>query len=59
MALEFKYFETEDYGRLLHVSIDGIRFYPKWMIEEYASQHDTSMEDVLNFIQETSDVREE
>lgn len=46
-----KYFNTEE-GRIPHVSVDGIRFYPRWMVEEFAMQHDSSMEDVLEYLGE-------
>ena len=49
-----KYFDTEE-GRIPHISLDGIRYYPKHMIEEFAAVHSTSLEAALEFIGEGSE----
>ena len=41
-----------DVGKVVHVSRDGVRFYPKDMVEELACMHDKSVEKVLKEIEE-------
>lgn len=45
-----KVFET-DAGRVLHYSLDGVRFYPAWMVREYCDAHDICEDEVLTMLQ--------
>ena len=45
-----KSFET-DAGRVVHVSSDRVRYYPKDMVEELAVAHDESVEKVLKHLE--------
>lgn len=48
--MKSKFFDT-DAGRVLHYSLDGVRFYPAWMIREYCDKHDICEDEALAIVQ--------
>jgi hypothetical protein len=43
-------------GELMdYVSLDGLRYYPRIMVEDYAARYGRSVDEALSFLQTTSE----